>query len=616
MAKYNFIDDIGLKEVLTKIHNFYASKAELEAAIAQVNAEVQGIDTNAQTRDDNLSTRLTGEETRAKNRETELNSSIENEARQRIEADSKVRTDLTAALNTSIEGLSADLTQQIVTLNGRVSALIGTEQGHYNELDTRLVQEVNDRITALAAQKTEIDGLLTALEARVNALVDETDQAARGDFQTDLAAAKAELDATDRLLAQAIYDEGANRRTQDAYITERIDNFNLPKLKSDLQAFIIAQLDDFRAQGIKSIIKVPELSSEGGQLDLLYVVESVSGPTLHQWTGSQWKQLAVQNDIVRIDEDINSLEADLAGEIDTRTSLSQTVSDHGTTLAQHTLEISNLDASVVQLESAVSEDTSGLRTDIDALREDLGDAQEDIEELQGLVEEGTGTLRLDLNELQADFQSEQARMGTKTDNIIIRVAGLEDTAETLNTSIMGVSGELNAHTHNKENPHAVTAAQIGLDKVNNTSDMEKPVSVAMATALDAKVNIADIKDTLSSTASDFALSAKQGSVLKGMIQDAQADMETRITALGNTFHFKGTVAAVADLPTASDDPAPEQGDCWQIKDPSDPDAQNTGAMYSWTGSAWTQVVASVVDISTYAMTLNEVYSIIDNFIPE
>ena len=47
--------------------------------------------------------------------------------------------------------------------------------------------------------------------------------------------------------------------------------------------------------------------------------------------------------------------------------------------------------------------------------------------------------------------------------------------------------ELDAHEANVENPHQVTAAQVGLGKVNNTSDAEKPVSTAQATAIaDAK----------------------------------------------------------------------------------------------------------------------------------
>ena len=47
--------------------------------------------------------------------------------------------------------------------------------------------------------------------------------------------------------------------------------------------------------------------------------------------------------------------------------------------------------------------------------------------------------------------------------------------------------DLISHLDNKSNPHGVTSAQIGLGNVNNTSDANKPVSTAQATAIaDAK----------------------------------------------------------------------------------------------------------------------------------
>lgn len=45
------------------------------------------------------------------------------------------------------------------------------------------------------------------------------------------------------------------------------------------------------------------------------------------------------------------------------------------------------------------------------------------------------------------------------------------------------------HKLNKNNPHNVTAEQIGLNNVNNTADLDKPISTAVQTALDNKANI-------------------------------------------------------------------------------------------------------------------------------
>ena len=51
--------------------------------------------------------------------------------------------------------------------------------------------------------------------------------------------------------------------------------------------------------------------------------------------------------------------------------------------------------------------------------------------------------------------------------------------------------DLTAHTNNKQNPHSVTKEQIGLGNVDNTSDINKPVSTAVQTELDLKQNITD-----------------------------------------------------------------------------------------------------------------------------
>ena len=49
--------------------------------------------------------------------------------------------------------------------------------------------------------------------------------------------------------------------------------------------------------------------------------------------------------------------------------------------------------------------------------------------------------------------------------------------------------ELNTHTGNKSNPHSVTKSQVGLGNVDNTSDINKPISNATQTALNNKLDV-------------------------------------------------------------------------------------------------------------------------------
>ena len=53
----------------------------------------------------------------------------------------------------------------------------------------------------------------------------------------------------------------------------------------------------------------------------------------------------------------------------------------------------------------------------------------------------------------------------------------------LQAQVSAVLSSLNAHTADTANPHSVTQAQVGLGNADNTSDVNKPVSTAQATAI-------------------------------------------------------------------------------------------------------------------------------------
>ena len=71
-------------------------------------------------------------------------------------------------------------------------------------------------------------------------------------------------------------------------------------------------------------------------------------------------------------------------------------------------------------------------------------------------------------------------------------ATYNDGANTLTIAVDSatLSAISNATTHitNTSNPHSVTKSQVGLGNADNTSDVNKPVSTATQTALDAKAN--------------------------------------------------------------------------------------------------------------------------------
>lgn len=70
----------------------------------------------------------------------------------------------------------------------------------------------------------------------------------------------------------------------------------------------------------------------------------------------------------------------------------------------------------------------------------------------------------------------------------------------LSSTIQGVNTELTNHVGNKLNPHQVTKEQVGLGNVDNTSDLKKPISDATKQALDQKVDATTFTEELNKKA--------------------------------------------------------------------------------------------------------------------
>ena len=87
------------------------------------------------------------------------------------------------------------------------------------------------------------------------------------------------------------------------------------------------------------------------------------------------------------------------------------------------------------------------------------------------------------NQTDAYLLSRQNHTGEQA---ISTVTGLQAILDSKATT-----AALTSHTGNTSNPHGVTKAQVGLGNVDNTSDVNKPVSTATQTALNAKANASD-----------------------------------------------------------------------------------------------------------------------------
>lgn len=97
-----------------------------------------------------------------------------------------------------------------------------------------------------------------------------------------------------------------------------------------------------------------------------------------------------------------------------------------------------------------------------------------------VVDSLEGKIQATDNNLAKEVQDRKGEI-TRVEKLISDEAATRAQADT------NVNAKVDSHIGNKSNPHGVTKAQVGLGNVNNTSDADKPVSTAQATAIaDAK----------------------------------------------------------------------------------------------------------------------------------
>lgn len=84
--------------------------------------------------------------------------------------------------------------------------------------------------------------------------------------------------------------------------------------------------------------------------------------------------------------------------------------------------------------------------------------------------------------------------------------------ETIVGAINEIKSLISTHATKYDNPHKVTKAQVGLGNVDNTSDMNKPISKAVSEALTTK---ADIADTYTKNETDNKISALSATTYAG-----------------------------------------------------------------------------------------------------
>lgn len=122
----------------------------------------------------------------------------------------------------------------------------------------------------------------------------------------------------------------------------------------------------------------------------------------------------------------------------------------------------------------------------------LGETQKRVEQTQAYLDIQQQRINESVLSVQG-LETENAERITATENGIFNLAGELAKAEGNSTDADNyIISELEEHK-TAENPHGITKETIGLNKVDNTSDLDKPISKAVQSALDEKADKDEIQ---------------------------------------------------------------------------------------------------------------------------
>lgn len=123
-----------------------------------------------------------------------------------------------------------------------------------------------------------------------------------------------------------------------------------------------------------------------------------------------------------------------------------------------------------ELTTAINKEISDRKAADTANFKELEDAMTFVvDSLEGRIQATDGNLAKEVQDRKGEI--------TRVEKLISDEAATRAQADT------NVNAKVDSHIGNKANPHEVTKAQVGLGNVNNTSDADKPVSTAQATAI-------------------------------------------------------------------------------------------------------------------------------------
>ena len=493
--------------------------AELARIEAKIDKEVQDrtaadtalkneLNGNINTAKSELQDNITAEETARiaadKALDTKLTTAINKEVSDRKAADTALKEELTAAINKEV----SDRTTADNTLNTKIDKEISDRTAADTALKTELTEDINDVLAALNAFKA------TKAQANGLASLDENGKVPAGQLPSyvdDVIDVYATYDVSDtnEVTNIKLYTD-ENHTT--AVVGEAGKSYN--DITPDHPGYqfrwsgttwvqivsgglIIGEITGTAFDGAKgkaleavanglpinSVSSLARFEANGNNVNLFYDSASKGNGNIYKANPSSSISIPAVTttkagvmtaaDKVKLD---TTLPKQISDEVAARTAADEAI--RGELADDIAQEVLDRDAAIKvakdALQASITKEVTD-RTNADAtlkttLEKAIADAKTELETADATLQ---GNITKEVNDRKGEI--------TRVEKLIT------DEAATRAQADIDVNEKVDLHIANKSNPHGVTKAQVGLGNVNNTSDADKPVSTAQATAIaDAK----------------------------------------------------------------------------------------------------------------------------------
>lgn len=492
---------------------------ELARIEAKVDKEVQ----DRTAADTALKNELNGNINTAK---TELQGNIDAEEAARIAADEALDTKLTTAINKEVSDRKAADTALKEELTAVINKEVSDRTTADNTLNTKIDKEISDRTAADTALKTELTEDINDVLAALNAFKATKAQAnglASLDENGKVPAGQLPSYVDDVIDVYATYDVSATNEVTNiklytdedhttAVVGEAGKSYN--DITPDHPGYqfrwsgttwvqivsgglIIGEITGTAFDGAKgkaleavanglpinSVSALVRFEANGNNVNLLYDSASKGNGNIYKANPSSSISIPAVTttkagvmtaaDKIKLD---TTLPKQISDEVAARTAADEAIrGELADDIAQEVLDRNAAikvaqDALQANITKEVTDRKNADNTLKTTLEKAIADAKTELETADATLQ---GNITKEVNDRKGEI--------TRVEKLIT------DEAATRAQADIDVNEKVDLHIANKSNPHGVTKAQVGLGNVNNTSDADKPVSTAQATAIaDAK----------------------------------------------------------------------------------------------------------------------------------